>query len=363
MRDFLWEIPDGHVSMPLGAVSDLFREETNGGLGLSLTELDDGRIVVSYLLEGGPAANAGIELGAEILAWDGGTLDEAMDREFIWAKQALATEHTMRLQQIRYITRFPLGTEVDLTFRNPESEDEQSVTLGVVSERASFSNSSFYAGIDGWEYPVEFDILPSGYGYVAIYSFSDKERLTVQLWERMLETFNSEHVPGLIIDMRQNGGGSGYLADQLGAYFFDEEHILGYSSAYNESIGDFYLDARFKDQFCLPDDEEHPRFAGEVAVIIAPGCYSACEFFAHNLTTDDRASIVGHYPTAAWAAPSMIFSCPTISKCASPSRASWTPTGISILKRRASRRLCACRSPTTGFLKQATCSWKRPRNT
>ena len=43
LRDFIWEIPDGHVSMPLSAVSELFREETDGGLGLSLTELDDGR--------------------------------------------------------------------------------------------------------------------------------------------------------------------------------------------------------------------------------------------------------------------------------------------------------------------------------
>lgn len=297
LRDFLWEIPDGHVGMPLGAVTDLFREETNGGLGLSLTELDDGRIVVSFLLDGGPAAQAGIELGAEILAWDGGSVEEALEREFVWAKQALATEHTLRLQQLRYITRFPLGTDVELTFRNPDSEDEQAATLGVISERASFSHSSFYAGIDGWEYPVEFDILPSGYGYVAIYSFSDNERLTVELWERMLETFKDQDVPGVIIDMRRNGGGSGYLADQLGAYFFDEAHILGYSSAYNESIGAFYSDPRFKDQFCLPDDEEHPRYAGEVAVIIAPGCYSACEFFAHNLTTDDRAAIVGHYPT------------------------------------------------------------------
>ena len=275
MRDFLWQIPDGHVSMPLTAVSDLFREETDGGLGLSLTELDDGRIVVGYLLEGGPAANAGMELGAEILAWDGGALQEALDREFVWAHQALATEHTLRLQQLRYITRFPLGSEVDITFRNPESEQEQSVTLGVISERASFSNSSFFAGIDGWEYPVEFDILPSGYGYVAIYSFSDNERLTVELWERMIETFISQEVSGVIIDMRQNGGGSGYLADQLGAYFFEEEHILGYSSSYNETTGEFYLDPGSEDRFCLPEDQEHPRYAGELAVIIAPGCFSA----------------------------------------------------------------------------------------
>lgn len=297
MRDFLWEIPDGHVGMPLSHLSDLFREETDGGLGISLSELEDGRIVVSFLLDNSPAANADMELGAEILAWDGGTLQEAMDREFVWAHQALSTEHTLRLQQLRYITRFPLGAEVDVTFRNPESDDEQSVTLTTISERASFNNSSFFAGVDGLELPVEYEVLPSGYGYVAIYSFSDNERLTVELWERMIDTFNSQAVPGIIIDMRYNGGGSGYLADQLGAYFYQEEHVLGYSSSYNESTGDFYLDPRSQDRFCQPESREDARYTGEIAVIIAPGCFSACEFFAYNLTIDDRAAIVGHYPT------------------------------------------------------------------
>ncbi|MCY3781562.1 MAG: S41 family peptidase [Chloroflexi bacterium] len=297
MRDFIWEIPDGHVGMPLSHLSELFREETDGGLGISLSELEDGRIVVSYLIDGSPAANAGMQLGAEILAWDGGSVQEAMDREFVWAHQALSTEHTLRLQQLRYITRFALGADVEITFRNPEGDEDQSVTLTTIGERASFNHSSFFAGIEGWELPLEYEILPSGYGYVTIYSFSDNERLTIELWERMIETFNDEGVPGIIIDMRQNGGGSGYLADQLGAYFFNEEHILGYSSSYNEAAGEFYLDPRSEDRFCLPDDVEHPRYAGEIAVIIAPGCFSACEFFSYNLAIDDRAAIVGHYPT------------------------------------------------------------------
>ena len=295
LRDFLWEIPDGHVSMPLAPLSDLFREETDGGLGVSLSELDDGRIVVSFLLDGSPAANAGIELGAEILAWDGGTLQDAMEREFVWAHQALSTEHSLRLQQLRYITRFPLGAEVEITYRNPESEAEQSATLTTISERASFNNSSFFSGVEDTALPVEYEILPSGYGYVSINSFSDDERLTVQLWERMLEHFIADEVPGIIIDMRQNGGGSGYLADQLGAYFYEESHILGYTSAYNEATGAFYLDPRSEDRFCLPGEDL--RYAGEVAVIIGPGCFSACEFFAYNLTIDDRAAIVGHHAT------------------------------------------------------------------
>ena len=294
LRDFIWEIPDGHVSMPLSAVSELFREETDGGLGLSLTELDEGRVVVSYLLDGGPAAKAGMALGAEILAWDGGTLAEAMEREFVWAHQALATEHTKRLQQLRYITRFPLGTEVDITFLNPDSKTEQTVTLGVISERASFSNSSFFAGVEGDELPIETRILPSGYGYVAIYSFSDDERLMVKLWERMLKSIIDEELPGIIIDMRYNGGGSGYLADQLAAYFFQEEHTLGYSEFYNDTKGEFTQSQR-PDKFCLPDEDM--RYAGEVAIITAPGCFSACEFFSYNMTIDDRAAIISHYPT------------------------------------------------------------------
>ena len=295
MRDFLWEIPDGHVSMPLDPLNEEFRQETDGGLGISLTELDDGPIIVSFLLEGGPAAEAGMELGAEILAWDGGSIEEAMENEFIWAHQALSAPHALRLQQLRYITRFPLETEVDITFRNPESDETQSVTLEAISERRSFSQSSFFAGIDGLELPVEFDILPSGYGYVAIYSFSDNERLTVQLWERMIRAFIEAEAPGAIIDMRFNGGGNGFLADQLAAYFFQQEHILGYSASYNEQIDDFYFDPRSVDRFILPPEDL--RYDGEIAVIAAPGCFSACEFFSYNMTVDERAAVVAHYPT------------------------------------------------------------------
>ena len=294
LRDFLWEIPDGHVGMPLDLLGDLFREETDGGLGISLTELDDGPIIVSFLLESGPAAEAGMELGAEILEWDGGSIEEAMENEFVWAHQALSAPHALRLQQLRYITRFPLETQVDVTFRNPESDEAQSVTMEVVNERVSFSQSSFFAGVDGLELPVEFTILPSGYGYVAIYSFSDNERLTVQLWERMIRTFIEAEVSGVIVDMRFNGGGSGFLADQMAAYFFQQEHILGYYASYNKQKDDFHFDPR-ADQFILPPEDL--RYDGEVAVIAAPGCFSACEFFSYDMTMDERAAVIAHYPT------------------------------------------------------------------
>ncbi len=295
LRDFLWEIPDGHVSMSLGLINDQFQEQTAGGFGMALRELDDERVIVNFLLEGSPAAEAGMQLGTEIIAYDGIPIGDVLDDTFIWAHQALGTEHTMRLQQLRYATRRPLDSLLDVTFRNPGGE-EQTVTLTPIQERDSFSFSSFNAGITGLELPVEFEILPSGYGYVSIFSFSDDEFLTVQLWERMIRTFKEAELPGIIIDMRNNGGGSGFLADQMTAYFFNEEDIfVGQTGYYNEDLDDFYFDDRGKERLYLPSEEL--RYLGPVAVIVAPSCFSACEFFSYNMTINDRAAIVGHYPT------------------------------------------------------------------
>jgi hypothetical protein len=166
-----------------------------------------------------------------------------------------------------------------------------------VSESASFTFSSFNIGQDGFEQPVEYDLLgEENLVYAKIYSFSDNELLTIQLWERLMRELNDNQVPGLIVDMRQNGGGSGFLADQMAAYFFNEPLVLGNSGRYDEDLDDFYFDPRTEDRFYLPAEEL--RYNGEVAVIIGPNCASACEFFSYDMTIEDRAAIVGQYPTA-----------------------------------------------------------------
>ncbi len=61
LRDFVWSIPDGHVG---GAtVLEDFREAISGGLGISIRDVDDGRVIVNFLTPGGPAEEAGIQLG------------------------------------------------------------------------------------------------------------------------------------------------------------------------------------------------------------------------------------------------------------------------------------------------------------
>jgi C-terminal processing protease CtpA/Prc len=202
----------------------------------------------------------------------------------------------LRLQQLRYATRFPLDTNVAVKYRNPGATEAQTATLQTVEERASFSFSSFNVGRSGVELPVEYQLLDSGLMYVKIYSFFDNSRLSIELWERMMQTLNENEIPGLIIDMRQNGGGSGFLADQMAAYFYDEPLELGNTGRYDEERDEFYFDPRGIDRFYLPP--ENLRFAGPVAVLVGPNCNSACEFFTHDMTLQDRAAIVGQYPTA-----------------------------------------------------------------
>jgi carboxyl-terminal processing protease len=170
------------------------------------------------------------------------------------------------------------------------------VKLITVLEVESFYVNSPSADITGLELPVEFERLESGFGYVVISDFLDNELLTIQLWERMIQDLNQFDIPGLIIDLRVNGGGNGYLADQMAAYFFDGELISGNTAFYDDSIDEFYADPG--DENILFPPREELRFHGPVVVIVGPACASACEFFAYDLTLEDRATIVGRYPTA-----------------------------------------------------------------
>lgn len=295
LRDFSWQIPDGHINAGVSLQAE-FQEAIGGGLGLNIRDTDDGRILVTYLTGGGPAEEEGIELGAEVSEINGMPATDWVDQAVPWSGP-FSTEHFKRLQQLRYAVRAPLGTEFEITYRNPGDDDTTTTTLETASESDSFSNASFYRGLTGTELPVEYHpIEGTPYMYARIVGFDDNSVLTIQLWERLMQTLNSQGVPGLVLDMRQNGGGFGFFADQMAAYFFDDQLKLGNSGYYDKSLDEFKFDPRLEDQMYPPDSDL--RYHGKVAVLVGPACASACEFFTYDMTLQDRAAIVGQYPSA-----------------------------------------------------------------
>jgi C-terminal processing protease CtpA/Prc len=297
LREFLWRIPDGHVSLrPFTPFVQRFQFDVARGIGIAIHETDNGQALVTYLVEDSPAQRTGLKLGTEIIAVDDIPITDYIGQQQPWT-QPFSTPHNLRLEQQRYATRFPADdTSVVITYRNPGESDTTTVTLPTIGEVESFNNTSISGNLTGFELPVEFEILPSGYAYVSIYSFFDNSLLTIQLWERMIDQIKEAGVSRIIIDMRQNGGGFGFLADQMAAYFFDEEQVVGQRGRYNEDLGDFLFDERGQQRLYPPRDEL--QYDGSVAVLVGPSCASACERFAYNMTIDDRAEIVGFYPTA-----------------------------------------------------------------
>ncbi|MBZ0274813.1 MAG: PDZ domain-containing protein, partial [Anaerolineae bacterium] len=308
LRDFYRQIPDGHMRFPLTQQTyPMFVEETDGGLGIAVRELDDGRVIVNYLGDGTPAAEAGIKLRAEILAINGQPIQDVIAANIPWSAP-FSSPHTLRLQQLRYITRFRVGDTVEVKYQNPGEMGAATASMTTVNERDSFAFSSFNTGLTGVELPLEYRLLPSGLMYVKIYSFFDNDLLSIQLWERMIAALNDNNIPGLIIDMRQNGGGSGFLADQMAAYFFNDPLEVGNGAVYDPGLGEFYSDRNRLSRYYLPP--ENLRYNGPIAVLVGPNCSSACEFFSYNMTLEHRAAIVGQYPTGGLGGGQKFFSMP-----------------------------------------------------
>ena len=186
LRDFGWSIPDGHVKGPF--VSEDYQQDIAGGLGIAIRETNEGPVIVNFVGEGSPAETAGITLGTEIVSIDGVPIADVISNA-VAHSAPFSTDHFKRLQQMRYAVRFPIETEVELTWIDADGE-EATETMKVIGENDSFSFSSFARGTTGFEIPVDYELLEADeygendYGYVKIDSFSDNSVLTIQLWER-----------------------------------------------------------------------------------------------------------------------------------------------------------------------------------
>jgi C-terminal processing protease CtpA/Prc len=291
LQDFSWSIPDGHVGIgPLN--TDLFTADTDGGYGMAIHGLSDGAVIVNILSEGGPADRAGIEWGAAILEWNGLPIEEALAAVVPWSSP-FSSAHSERTQQYRYLVADPLGAEVEVTFQNPGAAAPQTVTLVAEDDgRAIFSRTSAFYGFDFNALPVEYEILDSGYGYIAINSLSEDINLTIRLWEFAIRRMIDNAVPGIIIDLRHNTGGA-----PIGTYFagmFVTERIdLTYDYYYSDKSGEF--ESYRPVSYVEPDDDLY--YDGNLAVLVSPACSSACEDVAYVLGQLEQTRVIGYYPT------------------------------------------------------------------
>ncbi|MBV6396128.1 MAG: hypothetical protein HFACDABA_01716 [Anaerolineales bacterium] len=290
LRDFTWAFKDGHVGLNGGTVeAQVFGAATEGGYGFAIRELDDGRVIVTYVLSQGPAMAAGIEPGAQIVEFNGLPILDAIDTTEAWSAP-FSMERSARYQKSRYLTRAPLGSSAKVVFVNPGGSP-QTATIQAIAERESFAVTSFFLGFDLSALPVEYQILDSNIGYVKINSNFDDLNLIVRVFERALKKFKEANVRGVIIDMRQNSGGAPL---GLAGFLTDQEIELGQLQYFSEASGQFEDEG--KPQTIRPNENQY-RFPA-LALLVGPACASACELEAYAFSQAPGMIVVGQYPSA-----------------------------------------------------------------
>lgn len=287
MTRFVARFNDGHVSV--STPNTFFQQQTEGGLGMVLGQTDDGVVIAWIVLDKLPAAGAGIKAGAKILEWNSQPIGAALEKvELLFAPQS--SPHAIRLQQLRYLMRAPVGTKFTVKFQNPD-EDAKTAEMTTVKENESQTLSSFNYGRKPEDMPITVRVLLSGMGYIKIGTFSGDNVLLVKNWEWALDTMRRLRVPGLIVDMRQNGGGSGLVAAYFAGSFHTESFVLNESYEADKDGKFIYVGKDLIEP--APNQWTKP-----VAVLVGPACASACEIFAAAVAHDPNHLIVGRYPSA-----------------------------------------------------------------
>ncbi|MCD9021554.1 S41 family peptidase [Cohnella silvisoli] len=300
LRDYLLSIGDGHIKIANDNVYEnnkVFKDEVGGGYGISTVQLDDGKVRVSLVLEGSPAAQNGMKLGAEIVSWDGKTGKEAFEQT-TWSESNMATNEVKAYYQGRFMARAPIGKQIEVTFKNRDDDKLNKATLVAYDDQfETLKQTKVKMTQEDLDVsPIEGDITKDGFGYVKIKHFLPKSTFTApeKSFAEKLKQFQDNKVKGLIIDLRDNPGGEDALAATIAGYFVNETKHYEYVSYYNRYTGKFEINHNE----VVKVNPMQPYFDGNIAILINSRTGSSGEGIPLVLKGLPNVRIIGFTSTA-----------------------------------------------------------------
>lgn len=323
LHEYVCAIPDGHISLNAGngaVPTALGKELAGGGFGMAVAELDDWRVIAAAIVPNGPADRAGIAAGAEIITWGGQPVRTAIGRIDVGAipfkgltgavggESPQATSEHYRLEQVRLLTRGPVGTDVQAVFRNPGSAASRTATLTAVDDAGQGFSLLNFARRPDLSDQIDYRILPEGYGYVLVRMELDLSnpggypKRIFQKFQEAIASFVTAGVPGVIVDLRGNYGGSDQLAADMCGFFSTAPSFYEEQEYYDKRTGRFL---RFTDdEHGLLPFVDHlsiipqtPHFSGPVVVLVNPGTISSGEGPAMGIARLPQGRVIGFHGT------------------------------------------------------------------
>lgn len=217
------------------------------GIGIEFVIRQD-TIQVQNVIKNGPAERAGLLAGDKIVAIDG--------KPFV-GQQVTTEESTHRLMG-------PKGTKVRVGVMRFGDKSVKDFTI----TRDYIQTKSITATY----------MLNDSIGYMRIKSFGEA---TYTEMLASLAQLNSEGMKGLVIDLRDNGGGYLQAAVNMANEFLPKNRLIVYTQGRKSPRTDYTSDGRGNFQN-LP-----------LVVLINEGSASSSEIFSGAMQDNDRATIVG----------------------------------------------------------------------
>jgi carboxyl-terminal processing protease len=250
----------------------------------SIVSVLPGRVIVLQAMEGTPSAKSGLTAGDEILAINGYELARL---EFDQLVQLLTVARQQEAQL--YVRRPATGRIMRFTLK-PELVETPSV------DRAF--------------------LLQPQIGYVRVASF---EEATGKLTHEKIESLGGENLKGLVLDLRNNPGGSVEAALQIASLFLNPDQLV----------------FSVKGRSTKTEEVRVPKLARPykfpMVVLINSKSASASEILSGALQDHDRATILGE-PSYGKGLVQRVFTLSSNTGLALTTSFYYTPSGRSIQK-------------------------------
>ena len=230
--------------------------------GVSIQEVE-GQPVILRVMSGSPAAMAGVKPGMIVRAIDKKPIEDCLAE----ARALIGNSSSDRATKMLLYSSLLDGTEdTDVTLWLERPEDS-SQTFEVKLKRQVYSTAV----------QVNSRRLPSGFGYIKLSRWKDPAH---EQFKRALDELR--HTPGLVIDLRDNGGGYPGEVLNVGSYFFPSRI----------SFGKFIRRSGQKTDLVTNGNSTLP-YTAPIVVLVNDASGSGSELFAGVMQELGRATIVG----------------------------------------------------------------------
>ncbi|MCS7065345.1 MAG: S41 family peptidase, partial [Fimbriimonadales bacterium] len=265
----------------------------DGEAGIT-AQLVEGQALVVRVYEGSPAAASGVRPGDQLLAVDETPVQQLLNelrfqtnRQLPHRASTPTTERFLTYYVLSALLNGRAGTEVRLRLRTLTGE-ERDITL----TRAPIKKASEPIGLlPPVPLRLETRMLNDRIGYIAFNAFLPAVMEPVRKAVREMRQARA-----LIIDLRGNMGGIGWMAGGIGGLLTDREIPMGV--------------IRLREGFIPINAYPQPgAFKGPVVILTDEATLSTAEIMAGALKEAGRAVVIGR-PTPGYALPSKLVELP-----------------------------------------------------